>query len=43
MPKFYQGIYKIKDILITNGYSERYINKCVKTFLNKVFSTKKII
>ena len=43
MPKFHQEICKIKDIFIKNGYSERFIDKCVKTFLNKVFIPKQII
>ena len=43
MPKFHQEICKIKDIFIKNGYSERFIDKCVKTFLNKVFIPKRII
>ena len=37
MPKFHQEICIIKDIFIKNGYSESFIDKCVKTFLNKVF------
>ena len=43
MPKFHQKICKTKDIFIKNGYSERFLDKCVKTFLNKVFITKRII
>ena len=43
MPKFHQEICKIKDIFVKNGYSERFIQKCVKTFLNKVFIPKQII
>ena len=43
MPKFHQEICKIKDIFIKNGYSERFLDKCVKTFLNKVFIPKRII
>ena len=40
MPKFHQEICRIKDIFIKKGYSERFIDKCVKTFLNKVFIPK---
>ena len=40
MPKFHQEIYKIKDIFIKNGYNERFINKCVRIFLSKVFIPK---
>ena len=43
MPKFHQEICKIKDIFIKNGYSKRFLDKCVKTFLNKVFILKRII
>ena len=43
MPKFHQEICKIKDIFIKNGYSERFLDKCVKAFLNKVFIPKRII
>ena len=41
-PKFHQEICKIKDIFIKNGYSERFLDKCVKAFLNKVFIPKRI-
>ena len=43
MPKFHQEICKIKYIFIKNGYSERFIDKCIKTFLNKEFIPKRII
>ena len=43
MPKFHQEICKIKDIFIKNGYSERFLGKCVKTFLCKIFIPKRII
>ena len=43
MPKFHQEICKIKDIFIKNGYRERLLDKCVKTFPNKVFISKRII
>ena len=43
MPKFHQEICKIENIFIKNGYSERFLDKCVKTFLNKVFIPKRII
>ena len=43
MPKFHQEICKIKDIFLKNGYSERFLDKYVKTFLNKVFIPKRII
>ena len=43
MPKFHQEICKIKDVFIKNGYSERFIDKCVKTFFNKVCIPERII
>ena len=43
MPKFHQEICKIKDIFIKNDYSERFFDKCVKTFPSKVFIPKRII
>ena len=43
MPKFHQEICKIKEIFIKNGYSEEFLDNCVKTFLNKVFIPKRII
>ena len=43
MPKFHQEICKIKDIFIKNGYSERFLDKCVKTLLNKALIPKGII
>ena len=43
MPKFYQEICKIKDIFTKSGYNERFIEKCFKTLLNKVFIPKRII
>ena len=43
MPKFHQEICKFKDIFVKNGYSERFIAKCVKTVVNKVFIPKRMI
>ena len=43
MPKFHEEICKIKVIFIKNGCSERFIDKCVQTFLNKVFIPKRIV
>ena len=34
---------KIEDIFIKNGYSQRFLDKCIKTFLNEVFIPKWII
>ena len=30
-------------MFIKNGYSERFTDKCVKTFLNKIFIPKRIV
>ena len=43
MLQFHQEICKIKDLFIKIGYSERFIDKCVKKVLNKVFIPKRII
>ena len=43
MPKFHEEIYKIKDIFIKNGYSERFLDKSVETFPNNLFIPKRII
>ena len=40
---FHQEICKIKDTFIKIGYSEGFIDECVKTFLNKAFIPKRII
>ena len=42
MRKFHLGIYKIKAIFIKNGYWERFLGKCAKTFLSKVFIAERI-
>ena len=43
MPKLHQEICTVKDIFVKTGSSERFIDKCVKIFLNKVFIPKRII
>ena len=43
MPKLHQEICKIKDIFIEHCYSERFIDKCIRTFFNKLFIPKRII
>ena len=43
MPKFHQKICKMKDVFLKNGYSEKFIDKCIKTSLSKVFIRKRII
>ena len=39
----HQEICKIKDSFMKNSHSEKFIDRCVKTFLNKVFISKRII
>ena len=43
IPKLHQEICKIKDIFIEHRDSERFIDKCIKTFFNKLFIPKRII
>ena len=43
MPKFHQEICKMKDVFLKNGYSEKFIDKYIKTSLSKVFIRKRII
>ena len=43
MTKFHEEICIIKGIFIKNGYSERFIDKYVKTFLSRVLTPKRII
>ena len=43
MPRSHQEICRIKDIFIKNSYTEKFIDKCVKTFLNEVCIPKRVI
>ena len=38
----HQEIIFLKDILKRNGYPSNFIDKCVKTFLDKIFIEKKV-
>ena len=42
MPKLHQEICKIKDTFIKNGCSEQFIDKFVKTLLNKLVIPRRI-
>ena len=42
-PEFHQEICRIKDIFIKSVCSAKFIDLCVKTFLNKVFIPKRIV
>ena len=42
-PEFHQEICRIKDIFLKSVCSEKFIDLCVKTFLNKVFIPKRIV
>ena len=37
MSKFHFEIEKLKEILLSNGYSNRFINKCISKFMNKLY------
>ena len=39
---FHQEIIFLKDIFKRNGYPSNFIDKCVKTFLDKIFIEKKV-
>lgn len=43
MLKFHQKVYTVKDILVKRSYSENFIDKCVKIFLNKLYIPRRII
>ena len=43
MSTFHQEFCKIKYIFVKNGYSEKFIEKCNKAFLSKLFIRKRII
>ena len=39
--KFHQEIVKLKDIFKKNAYPENVIDRCIKSFLNKIFNPRK--
>ena len=40
MSKFHFEIEKLKEILLSNGYSDRIIDKCISKFMNKLYIKK---
>ena len=43
MPKFHFEIEKLKEILLSNGYSDKLINKCISKFMNNLYFMKFIM
>ena len=39
---FHQEIIFLKDLFKRNGYPSNFIDKCIKTFLDKIFIEKKV-
>ena len=40
MSKFHFEIEKLKEILLSNGYSDKIIDKCISKFMNKLYIKK---
>ena len=40
MSKFHFEIEKLKEILLFNGYSNKFIDKCISIFMNKLYIKK---
>ena len=43
MSKFHFEIEKLKEILLFNGYSNKFIDKCISIFMNKLYIKKSIM
>ena len=43
MSKFHFEIEKLKEILLSNGYSNKFIDKCISKFMNKLYIKKPVI
>ena len=43
MSKFQFEIEKLKEILLSNGYSNNFIDKCILKFMNKLYIKKAVI
>ena len=43
MSKFHFEIEKLKEILLSNGYSNRFIDKCISKFMNKSYIKKPVM
>ena len=43
MSKFHFEIEKLKEILLFNGYSNKFIDKCISKFMNKLYIKKPVM
>ena len=43
MFKFHFEIEKLKEILLSNGYSNKFIEKCISKFMNKLYIEKPVM
>ena len=43
IPKFHFEIEKLKEVLLSNGYSNKYIDKCISKFMNKLHIEKPVM
>ena len=43
MSKFYFEIEKLKKRLLSNGYSDKIIDKCISNFMNKLYNKKPVM
>ena len=43
MSKFHFEIEKLKEILLSNGYSNKFIDKCISKFMNKLYIKKPVM
>ena len=43
MSKFHFEIEKRKEILLSNGYSNNFIDKCISKFMNKLYIKKPLM
>ena len=43
MCKFHFEIEKLRQILLSNGYSNKFIDKCISKFMNKLYIKKPVM
>ena len=43
MSKFHFEIEKLKEILLSKGYSNKFIDKCISKFMNKLYIKKPVM
>ena len=43
MSKFHFEIEKLKEILLSNGYSSKFIDECISKFMNKLYIKKPVM